>query len=185
MSTPITIGLLTVSDRAFRGTYQDRGGPAMKDWLERALTNPEVEYLCKIVPDEETAIIEALEHFVERECCLVLTTGGTGPAPRHVTPDATARFCDRILEGFGESMRRASLEIVPTAILSRQLAGTKERTLIINLPGKPSAIDDCLSAVFAAVPYCIDLLEGPRLETDPQVISSFRPIQKKGMEASQ
>ena len=110
----------------------------------------------------------------------MLTTGGTGPAVRDVTPEATIAFCDRILDGFGEEMRRASLKVVPTAILSRQVAGTRKKTLIINLPGKPAAINDCLMAVFAAVPYCIDLLEGPRLETNPDVIESFRPKTKKG-----
>ena len=120
------------------------------------------------------------QEFVDNECCLVLTTGGTGPAVRDVTPEATIAFCDRILDGFGEEMRRASLKVVPTAILSRQVAGTRKKTLIINLPGKPAAINDCLMAVFAAVPYCIDLLEGPRLETNPDVIESFRPKPKKG-----
>ena len=180
MSSPIKIGLLTVSDRAFQGIYEDRGGPALRAWLENALTNAEVEYLARIVPDERTEIEKAFQEFVDNECCLVLTTGGTGPAVRDVTPEATIAFCDRILDGFGEEMRRASLKVVPTAILSRQVAGTRKKTLIINLPGKPAAINDCLMAVFAAVPYCIDLLEGPRLETNPDVIESFRPKPKKG-----
>ncbi len=152
----------------------------MKAWLENALTNSQVEYLSQVVADEQTEILEALQEFVDKECCLVLTTGGTGPAVRDVTPEATIAFCDRILDGFGEEMRRASLKVVPTAILSRQVAGTRKKTLIINLPGKPAAINDCLMAVFAAVPYCIDLLEGPRLETNPDVIESFRPKTKKG-----
>lgn len=152
----------------------------MQEWLDKALTNPEVEYIASIVPDEIDAITSSLEQFVSQSCCLVLTTGGTGPAPRDVTPEATVAFCDRLLDGFGEEMRRASLKVVPTAILSRQVAGTKGQTLVINLPGKPSAIDDCLNAVFAAVPYCIDLMEGPRLETDPSIIECFRPKQKKG-----
>jgi molybdopterin adenylyltransferase len=156
----------------------------MKAWLEKALTNSEVEYQTRIVADETQEIVGALEDFEKGGCCLVLTTGGTGPAPRDVTPEATKQFCHRILDGFGEEMRRASLKVVPTAILSRQVAGTKNRTLVVNLPGKPSAIDDCLSAVFAAVPYCIDLLEGPRIETDPAVVESFRPKGKKGNKSS-
>lgn len=172
----IPIGLLTISDRASRGEYEDLGGPAMQAWLEGVLSNPNVDYHSLVVSDDVEEIVTALERLSqELECCLILTTGGTGPAPRDVTPEATATFCDRILDGFGEEMRRASLKIVPTAILSRQIAGTKERTLVINLPGKPSAIDDCLSAVFAAVPYCLDLIGGPRLETNEEQIVSFRP----------
>jgi molybdopterin adenylyltransferase len=147
--------------------------------MKNALSNDDVRYLKKIVPDEIESILEALDDFESSGCCLVLTTGGTGPAPRDLTPEATEMFCERILDGFGEEMRRASLKVVPTAILSRQMAGTKGRTLIINLPGKPSAIDDCLRAVFPAVPYCIDLMEGPRLEVKPDFIECFRP-QKKG-----
>ena len=173
----VKIGLLTVSDRAHRGEYEDRGGPAMEAWVRDALFN-QVEFLKKVVPDEVDDIVTALEEFEEQECCLVLTTGGTGPAPRDVTPEATEQFCERILDGFGEEMRRASLKVVPTAILSRQMAGTRGKTLVINLPGKPSAIDDCLRAVFPAVPYCIDLMEGPRLETKPDFISCFRPQKK-------
>jgi molybdopterin adenylyltransferase len=178
----IKIGLLTVSDRAHQGLYEDQSGPAMKSWLQRVLTNSNVEYRSRVVPDEVSSITAALEEFVAQQCCLILTTGGTGPAVRDVTPEATAAFCDRILDGFGEEMRRASLKVVPTAILSRQIAGTKDKSLIINLPGKPSAIADCLNAVFAAVPYCIDLLEGPPLHTEPTLIPAFRPGQKKGME---
>lgn len=152
----------------------------MERWIREALLNPEIRFFKEVVPDDISSIIQALEKFEAQECCLVLTTGGTGPAPRDLTPEATVQFCERILDGFGEEMRRASLAVVPTAILSRQLAGTKGKTLVINLPGKPSAIDDCLQAVFAAVPYCIDLMEGPRLETDPEVIECFRPGQKKG-----
>lgn len=180
MSSVIKIGLLTVSDRAYAGSYEDRGGPAMREWLEKALSNTEVSYRSRIVPDEIPHILKALEDFESDGCCLVLTTGGTGPAARDVTPEATQQFCRRLLPGFGEEMRRASLKVVPTAILSRQIAGTKNGTLVINLPGKPSAIDDCLQAVFPAVPYCIDLMEGPRLETRPEFISCFRPGQKKG-----
>lgn len=180
MSTqPIAIGLLTVSDRASRGEYEDLGGPAMRAWLEKVLSNDDVEYFSKVVCDEEAAILEAL-HSLEAEhgCCLILTTGGTGPAPRDVTPEATSVFCERQLPGFAEEMRRASLEVVPTAILSRQMVGTRNKTLVINLPGKPSAIGDCLDAVFAAVPYCIDLLGGPRLETHESILKCFRPKEK-------
>lgn len=174
------IGLLTVSDRASRGEYEDLGGPAMRQWLEGVLANPRVDYHSMPVSDEMESITEALETLSgPRSCCLILTTGGTGPAPRDVTPEATEAFCQRLLPGFGEEMRRASLKLVPTAILSRQIAGTKGQTLVINLPGKPSAIADCLEAVFAAVPYCVDLIGGPRLETDPQRLPSFRPKEKR------
>lgn len=176
----IKIGLLTVSDRAFRGEYEDRGGPAMKDWMSSALANEDVTFESRVVADEIPSIVEALTQFEKGGCCLILTTGGTGPAPRDVTPEATLQFCERILDGFGEEMRRASLRVVPTAILSRQMAGTKGKCLVINLPGKPSAIDDCMRAVFPAVPYCLDLMEGPRLETQSSFITCFRPGQKKG-----
>lgn len=179
MTESIRIGLVTVSDRAFHGEYEDRGGPAMESWLNKVLTNSDVEYEKIIVADEIDEVVSALDRLHRAGCCLILTTGGTGPAPRDITPEATEKFCDRVLDGFGEEMRRASLNVVPTAILSRQIAGTKGSTLVINLPGKPSAIDDCLTAVFAAVPYCIDLIGGPRLETDPGIIKAFRP-QKRG-----
>jgi molybdopterin adenylyltransferase len=179
MSVP-AIGLLTVSDRASRGEYEDLGGPAMRRWLEEVLSNPQIDYHSLVVSDDLESIGQALEQLTyQHGCCLILTTGGTGPAPRDVTPEATEAFCQRLLPGFGEEMRRASLKVVPTAILSRQLAGTRDRTLIINLPGKPSAIADCLEAVFPAVPYCIDLLGGPRLETDPDRLPSFRPTEKR------
>ncbi len=185
MSQPIAIGLLTVSDRASRGDYKDLGGPAMRAWLEEVLLSPGVSYHSRLVSDERKEIVSALRELSqERGCCLILTTGGTGPAPRDVTPEATEEFCQRLLPGFGEEMRRASLEVVPTAILSRQVAGTRCSTLVINLPGKPSAIADCLEAVFAAVPYCIDLIGGPRLETNPSRLIAFRPKsgQVTGME---
>jgi molybdopterin adenylyltransferase len=172
-----TIGLLTVSDRASRGEYEDLGGPAMRQWLEGVLTNPDIDYQAMVVSDDVESITSAFEAL--SACCLILTTGGTGPAPRDVTPEATEAFCQRMLPGFGEEMRRASLKVVPTAILSRQTAGTRDQTLIINLPGKPSAIADCLEAVFAAVPYCIDLIGGPRLETNPHRLESFRPKEKR------
>lgn len=173
------IGLLTVSDRASRGEYEDLGGPAMRHWLEQVLTTPGVQYHSMLVSDEQDAIVQALHDLQGLGCCLILTTGGTGPAPRDVTPEATQQFCHRMLPGFGEQMRRASLEVVPTAILSRQEAGSRDGTLVINLPGKPSAIADCLQAVFAAVPYCLDLMGGPRLDTDPARVESFRPKEKR------
>lgn len=179
MNALLRIGLLTVSDRASQGIYEDQGGPAMSAWLKKVLLN-EIEFCTRIVPDEIDQITDALGFFTAQGCSLILTTGGTGPAVRDVTPEATAIFCDRILDGFGEEMRRASLKVVPTAILSRQIAGTKGQSLIINLPGKPSAIADCLDAIFAAVPYCIDLLEGPSFQTDPAVFECFRPKAKKG-----
>lgn len=170
-----TIGILTVSDRASQGVYQDRGGPAIREWLHKALATPWQEQY-RVVPDEPETIRAALVELCDRfGCCLVLTTGGTGPAARDVTPDVTREVCHKVLEGFGEQMRAASLAVVPTAILSRQLAGIRGSTLIVNLPGKPSAVDDCLKAVFPAIPYCIDLLEGPYLESDPAFISVFRP----------
>ena len=178
MSVP-RIGLLTVSDRASRGEYEDLGGPAMRQWLEAVLST-EVDYHSEIVSDDLEKIGAALWMLSSQlGCCLILTTGGTGPAARDVTPEATEAFCQRLLPGFGEEMRRASLKVVPTAILSRQLAGTRDSTLVINLPGKPSAIADCLDAVFAAVPYCIDLIGGPRLQTDPARLVSFRPKEKR------
>lgn len=176
MSPQIAIGLVTVSDRASRGDYHDQGGPAMRRWLEEVLLPDGVVYHSRLVSDETVEIVGALTELSdEAGCCLILTTGGTGPAARDVTPEATEEFCQRLLPGFGEQMRRASLEVVPTAILSRQMAGTRGSTLVINLPGKPSAIADCLEAVFAAVPYCIDLIGGPRLETDPSRLVAFRP----------
>ncbi|HEB54695.1 MAG TPA: molybdopterin adenylyltransferase [Gammaproteobacteria bacterium] len=175
----IRIGLLTVSDRASRGEYEDLGGPAMRSWFERALIS-EWEPRALLVPDEQEQVEEALKKLADEEgCCLIVTTGGTGPARRDITPEATEAVCNKILDGFGEQMRAVSLKFVPTAILSRQIAGIRGQSLIINLPGKPSAIDDCLKAVFPAVPYCIDLLEGPYLETDEAVITAFRPKHAK------
>ncbi|MBI4911965.1 MAG: molybdopterin adenylyltransferase [Acidobacteria bacterium] len=169
------IGILTISDRAFAGAYEDRSGPAIRQTLEDFLATP-WEARGLLVPDEREPIEGALRALCDEEgCCLVLTTGGTGPAPRDVTPEATAAVCDRILDGFGEQMRAASLRFVPTAILSRQVAGTRGSSLIINLPGNPKSIRECLEAVFPAVPYCLDLLGGPRLETREEVIHSFRP----------
>jgi len=175
----VRIGIVTVSDRASRGEYEDLGGPAIRDWLGRALTTP-WEAVARLVPDEQDQVEAVLRELCDAQgCCLVVTTGGTGPAPRDITPEATAAVCDKILDGFGEQMRAVSLKFVPTAILSRQIAGIRGRALLINLPGKPSAIQDCLEAVFPAVPYCIDLIEGPYLETRPEVVSTFRPKHAK------
>jgi molybdopterin adenylyltransferase len=171
----VAIGIVTVSDRASRGLYEDKGGPAIEAALARILASP-WRAVRRLVPDERPEIEAALRDLADAEgCALVATTGGTGPAPRDVTPEATEAVCDRLLPGFGEQMRAASLRVVPTAILSRQVAGTRGSCLIVNLPGKPSAIDDCLDAVFPAIPYCIDLLGGPRLETDPAACVAFRP----------
>ena len=171
----IRIGFVTVSDRASRGEYEDLGGPAMQAWMKKALTS-KWEAVARLVPDEQDQVEAALRELCDDEgCCLVVTTGGTGPAVRDITPEATEAVCDKILDGFGEQMRAVSLRFVPTAILSRQIAGVRGKSLIINLPGKPSAIDDCLDAVFPAVPYCIDLIEGPYLETDESVVKAFRP----------
>jgi molybdopterin adenylyltransferase len=171
----IPIGIVTVSDRASQGRYQDRGGPAIEQELARILVSPwRAEY--RLIPDEIPEIEATLIELCDRVGCpLVVTTGGTGPAPRDVTPEATQAVCSRMMPGFGEQMRAVSLGSVPTAILSRQTAGIRGRSLIINLPGKPAAIAECLGAVFAAVPYCIDLIGGPRLETDPAVLTAFRP----------
>jgi molybdopterin adenylyltransferase len=173
--TAIRIGILTVSDRASQGVYEDRGGPAIRDCLAEILSCP-WEAVARVIPDERPLIEQTLAELCDREgCCLVVTTGGTGPARRDVTPEATAAVCDKLLDGFGELMRAVSLTVVPTAILSRQIAGTRGRSLIVNLPGKPSAIRDCLLAVFPAIPYCIDLIEGPYLTTNENVVKAFRP----------
>jgi molybdopterin adenylyltransferase len=178
MSTAATtarIGILTISDRASRGEYEDKGGPAIRDWLTQALASP-WEAVPRIVADEQPLIEAALKELSDREACsLIVTTGGTGPAPRDVTPEATEAVCNKMLPGFGELMRAASLKFVPTAILSRQTAGIRGKSLIINLPGKPSAIGDCLQAVFPAVPYCIDLIGGSYLETQAGFCVAFRP----------
>jgi len=173
------IGILTISDRASRGVYEDKGGPAIHAWLSRVLLSP-WEAVARVIPDEQPQIEDALRELSDIEACsLIVTTGGTGPALRDVTPEATEAVCTKMMPGFGELMRGASLKFVPTAILSRQAAGIRGKSLIINLPGKPSAIDDCLNAVFPAVPYCLDLIEGAWLETDPQHCVAFRPGQAK------
>jgi molybdopterin adenylyltransferase len=169
------IGILTISDRASRGEYEDKGGPAMHAWFTRVLTSP-WEAVARVIPDEQALIEETLIELSDIEgCSLIVTTGGTGPAARDVTPEATEAVCQKMMPGFGELMRTASLKFVPTAILSRQTAGIRGRSLILNLPGKPSAIDDCLNAVFPAIPYCIDLIEGAWLESDPEQCKVFRP----------
>lgn len=173
---PVPIGILVASDRASRGEYEDRGGPAIEAWLKGALTLP-WEPVYRLVPDDRAQIGATLRHMADtRRTALILTTGGTGPSKRDLTPEATTDVCDRLLPGFGEEMRRASLRDVPTAILSRQLAGTRGNCLIINLPGKPASIETCLDAVFPAIPYCIDLIGGPRLETNPERCLVFRPV---------
>ena len=175
----IHIGFVTVSDRASRGDYEDLGGPAMQEWMQKALQS-DWEPISRLVPDEQPLVEATLKELSdEAGCCLIVTTGGTGPARRDITPEATEAVCDKILDGFGEQMRAVSLQFVPTAILSRQIAGIRGKSLIINLPGKPSAIADCLNAVFPAVPYCIDLIEGPYLETRDEVIKAFRPKHAK------
>lgn len=176
MQTPPQIGILTVSDRASRGEYEDRGGPAIRKYLEEVLATP-FAVVAQVVPDEQPSIANAIR-LLSRDCCFVVTTGGTGPAARDVTPEATAEVCQKMMPGFGELMRATSLQYVPTAILSRQTAGICGKTLVINLPGQPKAIAECLDAVFPAVPYCIDLLEGPYLETDPSRLVAFRPQKK-------
>src|SRR3989440_5704251 len=173
--TPLRIGIVTISDRASRGEYQDHGGPAIHDCLREILSCP-WEPVARVIPDERPLIEETLKELCDQaQCCLVVTTGGTGPARRDVTPEATEVVCDKVLDGFGEQMRAVSLKVVPTAILSRQIAGIRGRSLIVNLPGKPSAIRDCLLAVFPAIPYCIDLIEEPYLTTNEAAVEAFRP----------
>jgi molybdopterin adenylyltransferase len=173
--TTIRIGIVTVSDRASKGVYEDKGGPAIRDCLTEILSSP-WEAVPRVIPDEQPLIEQTLRELCDQEnCCLVVTTGGTGPAKRDVTPEATEAVCDKLLDGFGELMRQMSLKFVPTAILSRQIAGIRGRSLIVNLPGKPSAIRDCLLAVFPAIPYCIDLIEGPYLTTNEAFVKAFRP----------
>ncbi len=183
----VHIGLVSISDRASSGVYADQGLPSLREWLQRALRNP-LRFSERLIPDERAGIAETLRQLVDREGCdLVLTTGGTGPAPRDLTPEATMDVAERVLPGFGEEMRRISLHFVPTAILSRQLAVIRGKALILNLPGQPKSIRETLEGlrdadgklgvkgVFAAVPYCVDLIGGPYLETDPEVCPAFRP----------
>ncbi len=174
----IKIGVITASDRASQGIYEDISGVAIQDTMKAYLTSDfEIVYRC--IPDEQEMLESTMKALCDDEgCCLVVTTGGTGPAPRDVTPEATENVCDKMLPGFGELMRQVSLQYVPTAILSRQSAGIRGKSLIINLPGKPKSIRECLDAVFPAVPYCIDLIGGPYLECNEEVIRIFRPKQK-------
>ena len=176
---PAIIGIVTVSDRASRGEYADEGGPAIRAYLAEVLASP-WEARARLVPDDVSAIAAAIRDLADAGACLVVTTGGTGPAPRDVTPEATERVCEKLLPGFGERMRQVSLQYVPTAILSRQTAGVCGRSLVVNLPGRPKSIRECLDAVFPAVPYCIDLIrtgmdDAPRLETNPERLVAFRP----------
>ena len=184
---PIKIGIVSVSDRASSGVYEDKGLPALKDWLTRALKNP-IEFVARLIPDEQLLISQALIELTDLKCALVLTTGGTGPALRDVTPEATLAVAHKEMPGFGEQMRQISLKFVPTAILSRQCAVIRNQTLIINLPGQPKSIQETLEGlrddasgksvmpgIFAAVPYCVDLIGGPYLETHDAVCKAFRP----------
>lgn len=171
----LRIGVVTVSDRASQGVYADKGGPAILATLTRLIASPWVAE-SRLIPDDHDGIVATLTGLVDQVGCgLIVTTGGTGPAPRDVTPEATEQVCDKMMPGFGELMRKVSLEVVPTAILSRQTAGIRGSCLIVNLPGKPSAIDDCLMAVFPAIPYCLDLIGAGRIDTDPAVCRAFRP----------
>ena len=182
---PVRIGVVSISDRASSGAYEDKGLPALKEWLGRALKNP-VTFSERLIPDERERISASLVELVDEGCALVLTTGGTGPAPRDVTPEATLAIADKEMPGFGEQMRQISLRFVPTAILSRQVAVIRKQSLVMNLPGQPKAIQETLEGlkedgrqvvpgIFAAVPYCIDLIGGPYLETDPAFCKAFRP----------
>lgn len=188
MSTydPVTIGIVSISDRASHGVYEDKGLPTLREWLGRALKNP-ITFIERLIPDERERISATLIELVQAGCSLVLTTGGTGPAPRDVTPEATLAVADKEMPGFGEQMRQISLRFVPTAILSRQVAVIRGQCLIINLPGQPKSIAETLEGlrdadgkpvvhgIFAAVPYCIDLIGGPYLETNDAVCAAFRP----------
>jgi molybdopterin adenylyltransferase len=187
MSQTLKIGLVSVSDRASQGVYEDKGLPALRDWLKQAITTP-VEFEARLIADEfdeiETTLVDLVDH---QGCHLVLTTGGTGPAPRDVTPDATLAVADRVMPGFGEQMRQISLAFVPTAILSRQVGVIRKQALILNLPGQPKAIAETLEGlrdaegqvkvpgIFAAVPYCLDLIGAPWIDTDPARVKAFRP----------
>ncbi|HRI78763.1 MAG TPA: molybdopterin adenylyltransferase [Cyclobacteriaceae bacterium] len=174
----IRIGIINVSDRASKGIYEDLPGKAIVDTLTEFLTSPwEKDYA--VIPDEQPVIEKTMIAMADQKgCCLIVTSGGTGPAVRDVTPEATAAVCQKMMPGFGERMRAESLKYVPTAILSRQTAGIRNKTLIVNLPGKPKSIRECLEAVFPAIPYCLDLLGGPYLECNELVIKAFRPVVK-------
>jgi len=170
------IGLVSISDRASAGVYKDEGIPSLKEWLTSAIASPAWRDETRLIADEQPVIEATLKELVDdKGCSLVLTTGGTGPAPRDVTPEATLAVADKVMPGFGEQMRAVSLKYVPTAILSRQVAVVRKQALIINLPGQPKAIRETLDGVFAAVPYCIDLIGGPYIETHEAVVKAFRP----------
>ena len=183
---PVRVGIVSISDRASGGVYEDKGLPALKDWLTKALHNP-LQFESRLIPDEQALISQTLIELVDAGCALVLTTGGTGPSPRDVTPEATLAVADKEMPGFGEQMRQISLRFVPTAILSRQVAVIRGKSLIINLPGQPKSITETLGGlknvqgevlvdgIFAAVPYCIDLIGGPYLQTQDEVCKAFRP----------
>jgi molybdopterin adenylyltransferase len=176
VSEVLLVGLVSASDRAAGGVYRDEGIPALKDWLSRVVVAPALRFEERLIPDEQAVIEAALVDLVDvKGCHLVLTTGGTGPAPRDVTPEATLAVADKVMPGFGEQMRAVSLKYVPTAILSRQVAVVRKQALILNLPGQPKAIKETLDGVFAAVPYCIDLIGGPYIETDEALVKAFRP----------
>jgi molybdopterin adenylyltransferase len=176
MSEELLVGLVSISDRASAGVYKDEGIPSLKEWLAAAIASPSWRDETRLIADEQPVIEQTLRELVdERGCHLVLTTGGTGPAPRDVTPEATLAVADKVMPGFGEQMRAVSLKYVPTAILSRQVAVVRRQALIINLPGQPKAIRETLDGVFAAVPYCIDLIGGPYIETHEAVVKAFRP----------
>jgi molybdopterin adenylyltransferase len=187
-SEELIVGLISISDRASQGVYKDEGIPALEEWFGKAVATPTLRVVKRLIPDERPAIEAALKELVDREGChLVLTTGGTGPAPRDVTPEATLAVADKVMPGFGEQMRQVSLKFVPTAILSRQVGVIRGKALILNLPGQPKAIRETLEGVkdesgktvvngiFAAVPYCIDLIGGPYIETHDAVVKAFRP----------
>jgi len=174
----IKIGILTASDRASAGVYEDLSGKAIIDTLNDYLTS-EWTPVYKVIPDDQPVVEQALIEMADDDgCCLIVTTGGTGPAPRDLVPEATDAVCEKMMPGFGELMRQVSLQYVPTAILSRQTAGIRGKSLIVNLPGKPKSIRECLDAVFPAIPYCVDLIEGPFLEVNEAVIKAFRPKAK-------
>ncbi len=172
------IGILTISDRASQGIYEDLSGPAIETCLREYIAT-DCDYEIQVVPDEIPTIMEAVRRFAKEGCALICTTGSTGPSPRDVMPEAMEQVCQKILPGFGELMRRVSLDYVPTAILSRQTAGIVGRSLVVNLPGKPASIRPCLDAIFPAIPYCIDLAEGPYLEGRDEVVKVFRPKKKQ------
>jgi molybdopterin adenylyltransferase len=172
----LIVGLVSISDRASAGVYKDEGIPSLKEWLGAAIASPAWRDETRLIADEQPVIEATLRELVDsRGCHLVLTTGGTGPAPRDVTPEATLAVADKVMPGFGEQMRAVSLKYVPTAILSRQVAVIRKQALIINLPGQPKAIRETLEGVFAAVPYCVDLIGGPYIETHEAVVKAFRP----------